>query len=62
MGNKMFLATLIETEEGEEPILVTQATDDWIRAGRLKVKAEKGDKRAQKKLEEMDAQLQYEED
>lgn len=42
----------------DEPILtirLTEATDDWIRAARLQMRAEKGDKEAAKELERMEA-------
>ena len=46
----------IEDEDGNiiERIPMTSADDDWIRAGRLKKKAEAGDKEAAKKLIEME--------
>ncbi len=37
-----------------EEIPMTAADDDWIRAGRLRKKAEAGDKEAAKKLKEME--------
>ncbi len=46
----------IENGDGNiiERIPMTAADDDWIRAGRLRKKAEAGDKEAAKKLEEME--------
>ncbi len=46
----------IQDEDGNiiERIPLTAATDDWIRAGRLRKKAEAGDKEAAKKLKEME--------
>jgi len=46
----------IEDEDGNiiERIPMTAADDDWIRAGRLRKKAEAGDKEAAKKLKEME--------
>ncbi len=46
----------IEDEDGNiiERIPYTAAADDWIRAGRLRKKAEAGDKEAAKKLKEME--------
>lgn len=46
----------IEDEDGNiiERVPFTAANDDWIRAGRLRKKAEAGDKEAAKKLKEME--------
>jgi hypothetical protein len=48
----------ITIEDGDgniiERIPMTAAHDDWIRAGRLRKKAEAGDKEAAKKLEDME--------
>lgn len=46
----------IEDEDGNiiEEIPMTAASDDWIRAGRLRKKAEEGDQEAGAKLEEME--------
>ncbi len=46
----------IKDEDGKiiERIPYTAAAEDWIRAGRLRKKAEAGDKEAAKKLEEME--------
>lgn len=46
----------IEDEDGNiiKRIPMTVADDDWIRAGRLRKKAEAGDKKAAKKLAEME--------
>ncbi len=46
-----------------EEIPMTAANDDWIRARRLKIRAEAGDKEAAKKLREMEnTQMYYDED
>ncbi len=46
----------IQDKDGNiiERIPMTAADDDWIRAARLKKKAEAGDKEAAKKLKEME--------
>ncbi len=46
----------IEDEDGKiiDRIPYTAAAEDWIRAGRLRKKAEAGDEEAAKKLEEME--------
>ncbi len=46
----------IQDEDGNiiERIPYTAASDDWIRAGRLRKKAEAGDKEAAKKLKELE--------
>jgi hypothetical protein len=46
-----------EDEHGNiiKRIPMTEADDDWIRAGRLKRKADEGDKEAAKKLKKMES-------
>lgn len=46
-----------EAENGNiiKRIPMTEADDDWIRAGRLRKKARAGDKAAAKKLKEMES-------
>ncbi len=52
---------IIEDENSNiiERIPYAAAADDWIRAGRLRKKAEAGDKEAAKKLKEMENTQMY---
>ncbi len=43
------------TDEPAITIRLTEATDDWIRAARLQMRAENGDKEAARELERMEA-------
>ncbi len=58
MKKMKFKPAYITIEDGDgniiERIPMRAADDDWIRAGRLRKKAEAGDKEAAKKLKEMD--------
>ncbi len=45
----------------KESFPLTEADHDWIRAGRLREKAKKGDNKAQKKLEKMEKTYMYRE-
>lgn len=44
------------TDEPVGRIRLTEATDDWLRAGRLQEKADAGDKEAAAELERMEAE------
>lgn len=45
-----------QTDEPAFTIRLTEADDDWLRAARLKEKADKGDKEAAAELERMEAE------
>lgn len=44
-----------QMDEPAFTIRLTEASDDWIRAARLQMRAEEGDKEAAKELENMEA-------
>ena len=54
MKKAIFMTIFDDDEKIIEEIPMTAADDDWIRAGRLRKKAETGDKEAAKKLKEME--------
>ncbi len=66
MKQKRAVFITIEDEDGNiiKEIPMSAADDDWIRAGRLRVKADEGDKEAAAKLKEMEntPMYYYEED
>ena len=51
----------VEDEDGKiiKRIPMTEADGDWIRAARLKRKADQGDEEAAKKLKEMESSQMY---
>ena len=66
MKRKKAVFITTEDEDGNiiEEIPMTAASDDWIRAGRLRKKAEEGDKEAAEELRKMEntPMYYYEED
>jgi len=59
MKTKPVYSISVEDENGNivEQIPMTLADDDWLRAGRLREKAKKGDKKAAKELKKMENAL-----
>ena len=66
MKRKQAIFITIEDDDGNiiEEIPMTAADDDWIRAGRLRKKAEEGDQEAAEELRNMEntPMYYYEED
>lgn len=58
-SKKIEFASVDETGEVEYSFTSTEASGDWLKAGRLAQLAKKGDKKAAKELERMDNEQMY---